>query len=109
MCIGVPMRVVEAGPGFALCEGGGRRREVDMALVGDQTPGTWVLVFIDAAREVLSDDQARKITDALTALTIALNAGTGEDLTTDIDALFPDLANREPELPDFLRAQAARD
>lgn len=100
MCIGVPMRVIRSGSGYAICEGGGERREIDMRLVGDQAEGTWVLVFLDAAREIVTAEQALLITNALDALRLAL-AGD----TEDIDQLFPDLAGREPELPPHLRNQ----
>ncbi len=103
MCIGLPMRVVECLPGRAICEGvgvnGGERRPIDMALVGDQEPGTWVLVFLDAAREVISAEQAALITNALDALGLAMQGDA------DIDHLFPDLAGREPELPEHLKSQ----
>lgn len=102
MCIGLPMRVVECLPGRAVCEGQGEQRVVDMALVGEQPVGTWVLVFLDAAREVVTGEQAVLIGDALTALHLAM-AGD-----TDLDHLFPDLAGREPELPAHLRNQAAK-
>jgi hydrogenase expression/formation protein HypC len=77
MCIGLPMKVVECLPGYAVCERLGEQRRIDMKLVGEQQPGTWVLVFLDTAREVVS--------------------------AADIDALFPDLAFREPELPSHLQ------
>jgi hydrogenase expression/formation protein HypC len=96
------MRVVEAFAGWAICEGQGERRRIDMALVGDQAPNTWVLVFIDAAREVVTAEQAALVGDALAALGLAMR---GE---TNIDHLFPDLAGREPELPPHLKDQLAK-
>jgi len=98
MCIGVPMQVIEARSGHALCAGGGERREIDMRLVGDQPEGAWVLVFLDAAREVVTAEQAALIGSALDALRLALS-GQSEGL----DDLFPDLAGREPELPPHLK------
>ncbi|EGQ61862.1 hypothetical protein GGI1_09398, partial [Acidithiobacillus sp. GGI-221] len=59
--------------------------------------GTWVLAFIGAAREVLDEDEAQRISRALDALAAAM-AGEAVD-----DALFPDLAGREPMLPEHLR------
>lgn len=100
MCIGLPMQIVECSPGRALCEGLGRRRTIDMSLVGEQPPGTWVLVFLDAAREVVSAEQAALVTQALQALDLAIG---GTASSGDIDRLFPDLAGREPELPEYLR------
>lgn len=97
MCIGVPMQVVEPRGWRALCRRDGETREIDMILTGEQPAGAWVLVFLDAARRVLDEDEAHKISDALTAMALALE---GE---TDLDHLFPDLAGREPQLPDHLK------
>ncbi len=102
MCIAIPMQIVERREGRAICETTGRVEDVDMALVGDLPIGAWVLVFLGAAREQVSEERARQITDALGALTIALDGGDRQQ----IDVLFPDLVDREPELPEFLRQQA---
>ncbi|MCU7931885.1 MAG: HypC/HybG/HupF family hydrogenase formation chaperone [Candidatus Thiodiazotropha sp. (ex Codakia rugifera)] len=98
MCIGVPMQVITAGPGFAVCTGMGEKRLVDTLLVGDQQVGDWLLVFLNAAREVLTEEQASRIRKALDALDLAIH---GE---TDIDHLFADLVDRDPQLPIHLRA-----
>ena len=97
MCIGIPMQVIETRGESALCVYRGEETLVDMMLVGEQAAGTWLLVFLDAAREVISADKARQITDALEAMRLAMQ---GE---TNIDHLFADLVDREPELPEFLR------
>jgi len=104
MCIGLPMRVVECLPGRAVCEGMGETRTIDMKLVGEQEPGTWVLVFLDAAREIVSAEQATLVGQALEALDLA---SSGAATTADIDRLFPDLAGREPELPAHLKPKTA--
>jgi hydrogenase expression/formation protein HypC len=93
------MQVLEAGEFQALCEGPDGVRAIDLRLVGPQAPGTWLLVFIDAAREVIDAERAALIRDALFAVSSAL------DGATDLDLWFPDLANREPQLPDFLKPQ----
>ncbi len=93
MCLGVPMQVKETCDGFAICEGMGERRQISTMLVGDQPPGTWLLTFLDAAREVLTAEDAAQRTDALTAVSMVMN---GE---TDIDHLFADLIDREPLPP----------
>ncbi len=98
MCIGIPMRVIDCFPGYALCEthdGVGYR--IDTLLLGDQVPGTWLLTFVETAREVISEKHAAQVHDALHALQLAMQ---GE---TRIDHLFQDLIDREPSLPDFLR------
>lgn len=98
MCIGIPMRVVSANEAEALCEGRGQRQSLNMLMVGSQPPGTWVLAFLGAAREVLSETQAAEINRALDALEAALRGDTG-----NLDAYFPDLADREPQLPPHLK------
>ncbi|MEW8506401.1 MAG: HypC/HybG/HupF family hydrogenase formation chaperone [Candidatus Thiodiazotropha sp.] len=98
MCIGVPMQVVSKQQGYAVCEGMGETRLVDTLLVGEQRIGSWLLVFLDSAREVLSEESAREIAQALQALNLTLR---GEH---DIDHLFSDLVNREPQLPEHLRS-----
>jgi len=97
MCIGIPMQVVETGDGYAWCEGMAQRRLVDTMLVGDQPVGTWLLIFIDAAREVLSAGDAARITAAVQAVNLVMQGEAG------IDHLFADLLDREPQLPEYVR------
>lgn len=97
MCIGIPMQVLETGEYNALCRAPDGPRIIDTRLVGRQPVGAWLLVFLHAAREVIDADRAAQIQDALQALEQAMNGDT------DLDRWFPDLANREPQLPDFLR------
>jgi hydrogenase expression/formation protein HypC len=96
MCIGFPMTVVADEGGSALCERQGERERISMLLVGPQPPGTKVLAHLGAAVRVLDALEARQIDDALDAVAAALR---GEN----VDRLFADLVEREPELPDFLR------
>jgi hypothetical protein len=51
------MQVVEPGSSFAWYEADQQRERLDMMLVGDQQPGTWVLASM-ARRAVLSDEEA---------------------------------------------------
>jgi hydrogenase expression/formation protein HypC len=97
MCIAIPMRVVSDEGAEAWCEGRGQRQRLNMLLVGSQPPGTWVMAFLNAARDVISEEQAAEINSALDALEAALRGDTG-----NLDAFFPDLANRQPELPAHL-------
>lgn len=96
MCIGVPMQVIESGPLWAWCDDGGERHRVDMQLVGRQSPGAWVLVFLGAAREVMGETQALRVRDALIAMQAAMQG-------QPVDHLFADLVDREPILPEHLR------
>lgn len=103
MCIGRPMRILEMHDFSALCAGtDGAQQVVDMSLVGPQSADTWVLVFLGHARNVLDPDEAQRISDALAALDCVMR---GE--TADVDRLFADLVDREPELPTHLRHPAA--
>ncbi|MHB1104589.1 MAG: HypC/HybG/HupF family hydrogenase formation chaperone [Devosia sp.] len=96
MCVGIPFEIVECSGGTALCTGRSGTRYIDITLVGEQPAGTWVLTFLDAAREVVSAETARQIGDALEAVERAL-AGDAA-----IDHLFADLVGREPQLPQHL-------
>jgi hydrogenase expression/formation protein HypC len=97
MCIGLPMRVIESREFFALCERNGEVRRVDTRLVGAQPAGNWLLVFLGAAREVLSPERALEVDEALQVLELAMAGG-------EIPVgLCDDLLNREPQLPEHLR------
>lgn len=108
MCIGIPMQVVESGFGYARCSGMGIEREVETLLVGEQPPGTWLLVFLDSAREVLSEEDAGRITDAVKAIDLIMqhDGNLSHSALPDdtIEALFADLIDREIPKPDSLIA-----
>lgn len=100
MCIGIPMRIVTVDGLRAVCaRRSGETQAIDLSLVGPQPAGQWLLVFIDAARSLLTEDEALQVDDALQAVEAVMR---GED----VDHLFADLVGREPELPDFLKAKA---
>jgi hydrogenase expression/formation protein HypC len=105
MCIGMPMRI-ESGDGFAAvaaaeaADGTVEHHTLDMRIVGPQPPGSWVLAFHGAARRVLDPVEARQIGDALAALAVAL---AERPQAAAIDALFADLVDRPPQLPEHLR------
>lgn len=100
MCIGIPLRISSVDGSSAIAEGYGRREMLDLSLIGPQAPGTWVLSFLGAAREVLSKEDAMLIADALSGLERVM---AGEELG---DA-FADLTTREPALPPHLAAAHA--
>ncbi len=96
MCIGIPMQVTRTvSDTFAICQNNGESKTINMQLVGPQTIGTWVLVFIDAAREVISEKRAKQTYDALSALNLAMS----NDGADKAQALFADLIDREPVNP----------
>jgi hydrogenase expression/formation protein HypC len=94
MCIGIPMQVVEPGEHHAVCDGRDGRRVIDLALVGPQPAGAWLLTFVGAAREMLDAESAQRIDRALDTLANVLAGEAG-----DIEAGFADLIGREPQLP----------
>jgi len=100
MCIGIPMQVAEGGEHQALCDGPEGRVRIDLALVGPQPRGAWLLTFMGAAREVLDEDSAARICAALDGLAGALSGDAAR-----IDRAFADLAGRTPQLPPHLRAK----
>ena len=97
MCIGIPMKVVDSNERGTLCEGRGRREPLNMLLVGEQPPGTWVLAFQGSAVRVLDAEEAARTDAALDGLEAAL-AGA-----SDLDAFFADLSGRVPGPPGNLR------
>ena len=94
MCIGTPMRVVEAWPGSALADGRGRSETVDTRLVGDCARGDWLLVFQGAARERLEPQRAAEIDAALDLLQAAL-AGDLDAARAEPDFVLPSAMTRE--------------
>jgi len=99
VCVGVPMQVVESrGEGAAWCDGREGRVLIDLSLVGPQPPGTWLLTFLRAAREVMTPEAAARTGAALDALAAVLSGDT-----STIDDAFADLVSREPQLPEHLR------
>ncbi len=86
MCLGIPMQVIESGLGYSLCDYQGTQRRIDTMLVGQQPVGTWLLIFIDAAREVIAEEDALKINDALSALNTVMAGGEA-----DIGNVFADI------------------
>lgn len=100
MCIGTPMRIVSCEHGMAVAEGRGQTERLNMLMVGELAPGSWVLAFQGAALRPISAEEAAQTDAALDALATVL-AGEGST-----DAHFRDLIDREPQLPPHLRARA---
>lgn len=101
MCVGIPLQVLRSEDSRALCrDRDGSEVWIDLLLVGAQPPGTWLMSFLGTAREVIDADTAQRTLAALAALDTLMAGGEA-----DLDAAFADLVNREPQLPDFLKAQ----
>ncbi len=97
MCIGLPMQILSVDGLTATCARREGEQIIDISLISDARAGDWVMVFLGAAREVISPQTAAITLDALEALELAIR---GE---TNIDHLFADLIGREPELPEHLK------
>jgi hydrogenase expression/formation protein HypC len=101
MCIGTPLQVVQLEGTHAWCEADGHRERLDMMLIGDQPPGTWVLGFAGAARQVMTESEAAQARAGRNALAAVMR---GE---ASVDDFFADLVGRTPELPAHLRPAPA--
>lgn len=100
MCVGIPLRIVATNGLTGVGENGARTETLDLSLTGPVEVGTWVLGFLGAAREVISEAEARLISAALDGLERLM---VGEALG---DA-FADLEQRGPQLPPHLAAALA--
>lgn len=99
MCIGIPLQIARVdSKGVAWCLHEGSEVAINTELVGPQAVGTWLLTFLGTAREVLNEVRAREIQQALRGLSAALSG-------QDYEHYFQDLIDREPQLPEHLRAQ----
>ncbi|MCR9087665.1 MAG: HypC/HybG/HupF family hydrogenase formation chaperone [Rhodobacteraceae bacterium] len=98
MCVGVPMQLLSVDGIAGRAVGTGEL--IDLSLTPEAAPGDWVLNFLGASREVISADEAAKISAALGGLR-ALMEGR------DLGDAFADLEATGPRLPAHL--QAARD
>lgn len=104
MCLSVPMQVLalEAGGDVALVGRGARRERVNMLLVGAQPVGTWVLVALGFAKEVVAEDERELIEEALAALAATLDGDyRAQDYFADLDRArgHPGAAHERPPLP----------
>ena len=101
MCIGIPMQIIGVDGLRAIAMDGPAHHTIDLALVGAQEVGTWVLTFLGSAREVLPEDEALKIQSAVAALKSVMGGVAIEDDP------FADIEDRGPQLPPHLQAALA--
>ena len=78
------MRILASDGMMATCEGRGLRADVNMLLVEDPPPGSWVLVHLGSAVRELDEDEAAQINDALDALDAALRGESLEGFFADL-------------------------
>lgn len=95
MCVGIPMQITTVtGIAGTVSESA---ELIDLSLTPDAQAGDWVLTFLGAAREVISTEDAQKISAALDGLR-AIMAGD------DLGNAFADLDAATPQLPPHLQA-----
>jgi hydrogenase expression/formation protein HypC len=75
MCIGIPMQVISVEPGFANVAGRGEIRRVRTSLIDHCEPGQWLLVFLDDARESITQERAAEVNATLDLLAAAIGQG----------------------------------
>lgn len=97
MCLGIPMQIFEVDGIAGRVSHGTHQQLVDLSLTPDAAVGDWVLTFLGAAREIISADEAAKITAALEGLSAVMNGGS-------VGNAFADLEETEPSLPSHLQA-----
>ena len=101
MCVGIPMRILSVDGIAARATDEREIHLIDLSLTGPLEPGTWILTFLGAAREVVTEEDARLIAAALDGLRDVMAGGDGAGAFADID-------QRGPQLPPHLvAAQAA--
>jgi hydrogenase expression/formation protein HypC len=98
MCIGIPMQVTAVELGFAQVVGRGDTRRVKTTLLPELSTGQWVLVFLDDAREILSDQRAQEVNATLDLLAAAM--GQVDEAGASAEAAF--------ELPSAMDIHALR-
>lgn len=97
MCVGLPLQIAEIDGIAARATNGDHVELIDLSLTPEARVGDWLLTFLGAARDVISADEAAKITAALEGLRSVMAGG-------DVGDAFADLDAREPRLPPHLQA-----
>jgi hydrogenase expression/formation protein HypC len=89
MCVGIPAQILETGEFVARCRTRNGEERINMMLTGPQPAGTWLLTFLGSAREVISEQDALRIDQALDGLGAIMGGAT----EIDLEHYFPGLAN----------------
>lgn len=106
MCVALPMEVLSVNAFQACCrQADGGERLVDVSMLEPVKAGDWVLVFRDEAIRAVSAEEAREVENALRATALVME---GDESEANIRAGFGDLIDREPPLPEHLRALVGR-
>ncbi len=60
MCLGIPVKVIEADGQSAVVEVGGARREISLLLREGVAPGDWVILHAGFAIQKMDEEEAAK-------------------------------------------------
>ncbi|MDZ7373747.1 MAG: HypC/HybG/HupF family hydrogenase formation chaperone [candidate division KSB1 bacterium] len=74
MCLGVPMRVVSVGDGFAVVEVGGVRKEVSIQFLEEVREGDYVIVHAGFALQRIDPAEAQATLELFQAHRIPTDA-----------------------------------
>ncbi len=96
MCVGLPLRITEINGIAAMASHGQHFEMIDLSLTPEARSGDWVLTFLGAAREVISENEALKIAAALDGLRAVMQGGSA-------DGAFADIEQAGPQLPAHLQ------
>ncbi len=89
MCIGIPMKILELpSEGRAICEGRGKKENIDVMMIEDPQIGEWILYWNGMATKRLTPERAAKIGAAIDLLEDVVNGRepSAEDPFADITA-----------------------
>jgi hydrogenase expression/formation protein HypC len=68
MCLAVPARILSLDGEDALCDLGGARARVSVALIDRPAPGDWVIIHTGYALSRIDEDAARDLAAQMDAL-----------------------------------------
>jgi hydrogenase expression/formation protein HypC len=91
MCVGLPLRIARIDGIAAQARNGTHAELIDLSLTPDAQVGDWVLTFLGTSREIISADDAAKISAALEALRAVMDGQGAGDAFADIEASGPQL------------------
>jgi hydrogenase expression/formation protein HypC len=91
------MQILSVDGIAAMATDGREEAQIDLSLTGAVPIGAWVLTFLGAAREGITEDEAQKISAALEGLRALMTGG-------ELGAAFADLEQSGPSLPPHLQA-----
>ncbi|WP_022846125.1 MULTISPECIES: HypC/HybG/HupF family hydrogenase formation chaperone [unclassified Desulfurobacterium] len=79
MCVGVPMKIVEINYPMAVAEAKGVKRNINLMLIPEDEVkvGDYVMVHVGSAIEVISEEAASEIWEALDELIEFMDQETG--------------------------------